>query len=491
MKNSVFMRARRLPMRSKLLLVTLLSSVAGLLLAGTAVVLYEGNLMRRGLVEDTTVLARLIADRSTAALTFQDAGLAAENLEALRVKPEIAAACILDGDGRVFARYGRFDRERLAALRPGAAGQARFLGGRLLLTEPIELSGKRIGSVYVEADLAGFRRRQRVFMTWVFAIIAVAAALALYLSARLQRSVTGPLLGLAATARAVAGGGNYSLRAKPAPDDEIGLLVRAFNSMLEVIERQHEENRRINASLEERVATRTSELEAANRELEAFSYSVSHDLRAPLRHASGYVDLLVKRCRGDLSEKGLHYLDAIADSVRQMGMLIDDLLQFSRTGRAELRLKPADMNRILADALAAVRDQHADRAIAWSVGVLPAVRCDEAMLRLVWTNLLGNAAKFTRTRENAAVEIGAAPGAGETVFFVRDNGVGFDMRYAAKLFGVFQRLHASSEFEGTGIGLANVRRIVSRHGGRTWAEAEPDKGATFFFTLPATKEANE
>ena len=248
--------------------------------------------------------------------------------------------------------------------------------------------------------------------------------------------------------------------------------------------RGQEEIRTLNAELEDRVVIRTAQLEASNKELEAFSYSVSHDLRAPLRHVSGYVELLAKHFRSELTEKGLHYLDSIADSAHQMGKLIDDLLQFSRTGRAEIHLSQLDMNGIVHEAVESVTKDNPDRAIEWVVGKLPSVSGDDATLRLVWINLLSNAAKFTRTRAKAVIEIGANAGAKEVIYFVKDNGVGFEMKYAQKLFGVFQRLHSTEEFEGTGVGLANVRRIVTRHGGRTWAEAELDKGATFYFSIP-------
>jgi light-regulated signal transduction histidine kinase (bacteriophytochrome) len=229
-------------------------------------------------------------------------------------------------------------------------------------------------------------------------------------------------------------------------------------------------------------------LEASFKELEAFSYSVSHDLRAPLRHVSGYVELLNKHFLSDLPEKGQHYLNSIADSVRIMGILIDDLLQFSKTGRMEMHQSDCDMNEIVKEVIESLRKDYPDRKIEWVMGELVSVYGDEAMLRLVWMNLLSNAVKFTRTRKKARIEIGVRKENEDQVFFVRDNGVGFDMQYAQKLFGVFQRLHPTEEFEGTGIGLANVHRIVLRHGGRTWAEAEYDKGAEFNFSIPNNKE---
>ena len=246
--------------------------------------------------------------------------------------------------------------------------------------------------------------------------------------------------------------------------------------------------RRLNEELERRVDDRTAQLEASFKESEAFSYSVSHDLRAPLRHISGYVSLLTSHFHDSLSEKGKHYLDTIADSTHQMGILIDDLLQLSRTGRQEMRQANVDMNDILQEALKIVKHDTSDRPIDWIIARLPHVFGDHNLLLLVWINLLSNAVKFTRLKKKARIETGFREEDHEYLFFVRDNGAGFDMQYAHKLFGVFQRLHSSAEFEGTGIGLANVHQIILKHGGRTWAEAEPDKGATFYFSLPKIQE---
>ncbi len=261
-------------------------------------------------------------------------------------------------------------------------------------------------------------------------------------------------------------------------------LAGAYRWRISVLHRREQELQENRILLENEVRNRTAELEQANRELEAFSYSVSHDLRAPLRHVDGYVELLVSRCREGLSDKCQHYLDTIANSVNRMGSLIDDLLHFSRTGRIEIKLRNLDMNKALRLALDELEESCQGRSIKWVIGTLPSAEGDLSLIRQVWINLLGNAIKYTRNTEHTQIEVSAREEGDKVVFTVADNGAGFDMTYTNQLFGVFQRLHSEDEFEGTGIGLALVQRIVTRHGGRVWAEAEINKGATFHFTLP-------
>jgi PAS domain S-box-containing protein len=264
-------------------------------------------------------------------------------------------------------------------------------------------------------------------------------------------------------------------------EQEQPIAVLETNNDITVRKRREQEIQSLNQEL----AKRSTELEAINRELEAFAYSVSHDLRAPLRHMAGYTELLQKKASSALDEKSRHYVLMMLDSAKRMGNLIDDLLAFSRIGRAETQKTLFSLTQLVREALTEVRQDAEGRNIAWKIAALPDFYGDRSMLRLVLVNLISNAIKFTRTRTQAEIEIGCANGnKDDLVVFVRDNGVGFDMKYVNKLFGVFQRLHDSDAFEGTGIGLATVHRIIHRHEGKVWAEGAIDSGATFYFSAP-------
>jgi len=268
-------------------------------------------------------------------------------------------------------------------------------------------------------------------------------------------------------------------------DEDQAILTAIADQLVIAIQnaRLYEQVQRHAAELEQRVAQRTTELVTANKELEAFSYSVSHDLRAPLRAMDGFSRILLEDYAAAVSEEVQEYLRLIREGAQQMGSLIDHLLDFSRLGRQPLRKQPVVVANLVYVVLGDLQTAREGRSIDILVGYLPDCQADPTLLRQVFANLLGNAVKFTKTRQHAVIEVGCREHAGETVYFVKDNGVGFDMQYANKLFGVFQRLHRVEEFEGTGVGLATVQRIIHRHGGRIWAEAEVDKGAAFYFTV--------
>jgi len=269
------------------------------------------------------------------------------------------------------------------------------------------------------------------------------------------------------------------------------LLVSWFARIRHRVEEDLRNARDELESVNRELAKRTAALETSNKELEAFAYSISHDLRAPLRHVSGFAELLRSGAAPFLNEKSTRYLKVVLEEANRMGSLIDDLLAFSRIGRAEAHYSSISLQQIVQEAVGEARQDANGRNIVWRVDALPEWYGDRSMLRLVVINLISNAVKFTSTRSEPEIEIGCSERKNDqVVLFVRDNGVGFDMKYSAKLFGVFQRLHPQGAFEGTGIGLATVQRIVHRHGGRVWAEGKVEGGATFYFSLSKLTGAN-
>jgi signal transduction histidine kinase len=338
-------------------------------------------------------------------------------------------------------------------------------------------------TVWVELSRQTVLQPARTVLTRMLLLALAFVVIAAVVVAIVTRRITKPLHELTVVSSSIAAG-EFSRRVKQtARQDEIGRLGSAFNTMTAYVDRDHQE-------LERRVAERTQSLQAAMDELEAFSYSVSHDLRAPLRHIAGFAALL-EQSAAPLDEEGRHYVETIAGAATRMGQLIDDLLAFSRVGRAAMAVRRVDLGELVRDVQS---DVGAGRTnVVWRVGELPVVAGDPALLRLVLVNLVSNAVKYSSKRDRPEIEIGtrAEPDEQRPVIFIRDNGVGFDMTYAHKLFGVFSRLHSVDDFEGTGIGLANVRRIVTRHGGRVWADAEVDRGATFYVSLPALGNGDE
>jgi signal transduction histidine kinase len=333
--------------------------------------------------------------------------------------------------------------------------------------------------VVVEFPLGEITAQADRFLRRIAIVGLVLFALGLLGAWALSRSITRPLHGLTEASLAISGG-DYSRLVEVERRDELGALASSFNTMVvQVRESQH--------GLEQNVQQRTAQLEAANRELEAFSYSVSHDLRAPLRAVDGFSRILEEDYADKLDDEGRRVLGVIRNSAQNMGKLIDDLLAFSRLGRKRLEAAAIEMGELAGEVYAQLEANSDVGSISMNIMPLPKASGDRAMIRQVFANLLSNALKYSRPKAARVVEVGGRSENGENIYYVRDNGVGFDKQYANKLFGVFQRLHSAEEFEGTGVGLAIVQRIIHRHGGRVWADGEEGAGATFYFTLPLEK----
>ncbi len=520
-----------LPVRQKLTAIVMLASGGALLAANAGLFVADLVRFRRDLERDLLSLAEVVAENSTAAISFDDPRAAAETLAALRGRPEIAAACIYRAGGGRFADYFRAGvRRRPLPAAPPPEG-ARFAAGSLRLVRPIRLHGQRIGAVYLEADLDDMYARLRLQAATVTVVLLGAAALSLLLSSRLQRLVSGPILELAAMATAVSERQDYSLRAERHGRDELGRLVDAFNQMLaqigdrdralleardELERRVDERTTQLQEELAERrraereLAERNALLDQSNRELDDFAYVASHDLKEPLRGIHSFATFLLEDYGDKLDEAGRGKLETLARLSRRMGALLDSLLHYSRVGRVDLAITRVDLDAVVAAVLDTLAVQIEESGVVVRVPRrLPVVRCDRVRIGEVFQNLVANAIKYNDKPGDKWVEIGfgagaevpagpagpAEPGSGAgaarpapPVFYVRDNGLGIPSKHFEAIFRIFKRLHGRERFGGgTGAGLTIVKKIVERHQGRIWLESVPEQGTTFYFTLESER----
>jgi len=491
------MALRDWPIQQKLTAMLVLISGLVLLLTSAAFAGYQYWSLRSATRDAVAVRGRIIAANSTASLAFANDADAREILSALRADRHIVAAVLYDKSGHVFAAYPAHVAGDVVPVAPGPDGY-RFERGLLIGFQPVEEAGsQRLGTLYLASDLGAIYETFRLSGVIGLAVMAVALLAAYLLSRILQGTISQPILALAETAKAVSTRQDYAVRAPQLGADELGALTDAFNQMLSRIAEQKGELQRYAADLEKRVEERTHELQerneslrrnaaellAANTELDAFAYSVSHDLRAPLRSIDGFSQILLEDYSEKLDEAGRESLQRVRAASQRMGTLIDDLLKLARVTRAEIRTEDVDLSGMAREIVADLQRTTPERQVEFEIAPGLKARGDTRLLRVALDNLFRNSWKYTAKQPAPRVEFRSADANGGRTFMVRDNGAGFDMKYADKLFGVFQRLHAAADFEGTGIGLATVRRIINRHGGRIWAEGAVDQGATFYFTL--------
>ena len=444
------------------------------------------------------IIAGIIARNISQALYEKNTKLIEKMLQSTIEYRDIVYFIIINDSGRVVFDFNKPEADRVDFAKVDKKNCISQNSTVYKVMTPIFHNSCEIGQLYLGVTLRKLTteinqsRIITVIVSFSILVISVVAVLGI------STVVTRPLRNIVNTVDKVSKG-DFTQRVLTSSHDEVGVLAQKLNLMvvalenytqelkLEIDQREKAEAeiRRLNAELEHRVVERTAQLEASNKELEAFAYSISHDLRAPLRHVEGFVELLKKHTYNNLDEKSQRFMNNIATSAKKLGILIDDLLAFSRMGRTEIVKIEVNFKQLVDEVCQEFEPEIEGRTITWEIGAMNSIHGDPTLLRQVMANLISNAIKFTRPRKEAKIEIGnLSSNDKEDIIFISDNGVGFDMKYSNKLFGVFQRLHPVDDFEGSGIGLANVERIISRHGGRVWAEGYVGKGATFYFSLP-------
>lgn len=474
----------------KFMRMTILVSGVALLLAYVSFLVYDLYSLRQELMNAMATEANIMGANSVTALLFDDKQAAENTLSALRNAPQVRAAVILRPDGTEFARYLRttsIQFELTNHLDPGETQRYWTKGRDILLGSRIRFQGGQVGTVYLDAETGDVARRAERFGLISAGMLIICFAIALLATSAVRHLVTDPLTGLAETAQIVTRERDYSVRARIPPNsDELSFLVQSFNEMLEQIQARDRALEATRSDLERRVEERTAELSATNKELEAFSYSVAHDLRGPLQHINN-IGFLLQHTSEGLNEEGRMLVDRLLQGSGRMSVLIDDLLNLSRASSHPLHRTLIDLSHIAGAVAARLQADNKERHVRFIIAKGARVFADDGLMQVVLDNLLGNAWKYTSKTESAEIEFGYTEEESGTVYFVRDNGAGFNPRYADRLFRPFQRLHSQSEFTGTGVGLATAYRIITRHGGKIWATGNVDQGATFFFSVPYTE----
>lgn len=475
-------RWRNWPLKRKLLFLTLFTSTLGIALVCLCLVVLENNSYRKQMESELHAIASILAEQSAAAVLFEDQGQLNNILSSLQIIDTIQLACVFNAENSLLSSLGETDDTACPDLAiPPALG---FQADYYQLLVPIVIDAESVGKFYLRSHLQMLRQHIRYFVLATTGIGLLILLFLVLVALRLQRIISQPILDLSEVAGRIAQEHDYSIRAPISGRDELGRLGSVFNEMIATIQSQNQRILDSQKVLERKVEERTSELSLANRELEAFSYSVSHDLRQPLRAIDGFSQALEEDCTEQLDQTGRDYLHRIRAAANRMGHLIDGLLVLSRVSRQPLELETVDLSAMLAE-IAEDLSQTTDK-LPTQVLIQPDMNVggDGRLLRIAFQNILENAWKYTARKEERIVEITARTGQHFATIAVKDNGAGFDMKYVDKLFVAFNRLHTPAEFTGTGIGLATVYRVIRRHHGDVSAESAPGEGATFYINLP-------
>lgn len=473
-----------LPIRTKLISFIMISTLLSVFILSSVFVVQRYHSFKQQITDEFSAITQIIADRSNAAILFEDERALSETLSSLALHPQVMLACTYNIENTLLAEYAKLaDKGSTSCPPKPVIVNDHFSEAFFHISEPINVNGDIGGHVYIQASTS--KLINEVLTTAFSALIlsSLIIFIAFSFARYIQRFISNPLIELQRATE------NVSLERATMPelrkrnDDEIGSLVDAFNKMIKTIAKQNDIILAHTDNLEQEVNERTKELALANKELEAFSYSVSHDLKAPLRTIEGFSLALEEDYGDQLDETALHYLSRVRAGSEKMSQLISNLLQLSRVTRLELNKQTVNIsglaNKILSDLKS--DDSHRDAQIHIQKDLH--ATGDPVLVEILLDNLLSNAWKYSQKVPLAMIEIGSHAHIGNTVFYIKDNGAGFDMKYANQLFKPFNRLHSAEDFDGTGIGLATVHRIIERHHGKIWVNSEPNTGTTFYFTL--------
>ncbi|WP_455206806.1 ATP-binding protein [Kaarinaea lacus] len=477
--------------KQKLISIIVLTSCLVLILTGIAIIYFDYYKFKKSHENELKILSEVISANSVAAIDFNDPITAKEILLMLRAVPHVDRAALYASDGQVLAQYQREESSSDWIPPKASSLEPEFDDQYLSLYKPIVFGDRKIGHIFLRADLATEKSLWNRYIIILICVMLISLFIALFVGTKLQNTITQPVRNLVNAAKTVTKNNDYSIRVNEHGAAEIQELVNAFNTMLDRIAQREKERdsaehelKEHRDHLEELIQERTAELEASNKELEAFSYSVSHDLRAPLRSIHGFCQMLLEDYNKVLDSNGQDYLQRVQTSALNMGNLIEDLLQLARITRSDFNKQKLNISELAEETIDKLKQQEPERRVNVKVQNDLYVNGDEHLISVALDNLLSNSWKYTGKTEHAIIEFGSEhSGNGPNIYYVKDNGTGFDMKYADKIFLAFQRLHSKEDYPGTGVGLATVQRVIDRHGGKIWAESDMGKGTTIYFTL--------